>query len=146
MVSGNNKLPKNTKMFLFPVLCISNTFLSILADPSNADFWIKVIDVSTPLPFKLPFNRNGTVSKAPNTILLVRLWFSLPTFYSILRPDFGTFQPSWPPFLLLHCLLELPRLLYDSFSLLLSTSTKSGLLHVASMLWSVCMLKSQRSL
>ena len=33
-------------MFLFPVLYISNTFLSILADPSNADFWIKVIDVS----------------------------------------------------------------------------------------------------
>lgn len=51
VVSGNNKLPKNTKMFLFPVLYISNTFLSILADPSNADFWIKVIDVSTPMPF-----------------------------------------------------------------------------------------------
>ena len=58
----------NTKMFLFPILYISNTFLSILADPSNADFWIKVIDVSTPLPFKLPFSHNGTVPKAPNTI------------------------------------------------------------------------------
>ena len=32
-------------MFLFPVLYISNTFLSILADPSSADFWIKVSDV-----------------------------------------------------------------------------------------------------
>ena len=55
-------------MFLFPVLYISNTFLRILADPSSADFWIKVIDVSTPVSFKLPFNRNGTVPKAPNTI------------------------------------------------------------------------------
>ena len=50
-------------MFLFPVLYISNTFLSILANPSNADFWIKVIDVSTPIPFKLPFNvDNGHIS------------------------------------------------------------------------------------
>ena len=55
-------------MFLFPVLYISNTFLSILADPSSADFRIEVIDVSTPISFKLPFNRNGTVPKAPNTI------------------------------------------------------------------------------
>ena len=54
-------------MFLFPVLYISNTFLSILADPSSADFWIKVIDMSTPISFKLPFNRNGTVPKAPDT-------------------------------------------------------------------------------
>ena len=53
-------------MFLFPVLYISNTFISIHADPSNADFWIKVIDVPTPMPFKLPFNRNGTVRKALN--------------------------------------------------------------------------------
>ena len=68
VVSGNNKLPRNTKMFLFPVLYICNTFLSILADPSSADFWIKVIDVSSPISFKLPFNRNGIVSKAPNTI------------------------------------------------------------------------------
>ena len=68
VVSGNNKLPRNTKMFLFPVLYISNTFLSILADPSSADFRIEVIDVSTPISFKLPFNRNGTVPKAPNTI------------------------------------------------------------------------------
>ena len=63
VVSGNNKLPRNTKMFLFPVLYISNTFLSILADPSSAEFWIKVIDVSTPISFKLPVNRNGTVPK-----------------------------------------------------------------------------------
>ena len=55
-------------MFLFTVLYISNTFLSILADFSNADFWIKVIDVSTPMPFKLPFSCNGTTPKAPNTI------------------------------------------------------------------------------
>ena len=99
-------------MFLFPVLYISNTFVSILADPSSADFWFKVIDVSTPISFKLPFNRNGTVPK----IQLVRLWFSLPTFFSVLWLDFDTFQPSWPPFLLLHCLLELSRLLYDNFS------------------------------
>ena len=68
VVSGNNKLPRNTKMFLFPVLYISNTFLSILADHSSADVWIKVIDVSTPISFKLPFNRNGTVPKDSNTI------------------------------------------------------------------------------
>ena len=68
MVSGNNKLPRNTKMFLFPFLYISNTFLSILADLSSADFWIKLIDVSTPISFNLPFNRNGAVPKAPNTI------------------------------------------------------------------------------
>ena len=54
-------------MFLFPVLYISNTFLSILADSSSADFWIKVFDVSAPISFKLPFNRNGTVPKAPDT-------------------------------------------------------------------------------
>ena len=68
VMSGNSKLPRNTKMSLFPVLYISNTFLSILAYPSSADFWIKAIDVSTPLSFKLPFNRYGTFSKAPNTI------------------------------------------------------------------------------
>ena len=54
-------------MFLFLVLYISNTFLSILADPSNADFWIKLIDVFTAIPFKLPFNRNDTVPKVSNT-------------------------------------------------------------------------------
>ena len=59
-------------MFLFPVLYISNTFLSILADPSSADFWIKVTDASTPISFKLPFYRNGNVPKAPNTIGHVR--------------------------------------------------------------------------
>ena len=48
VLSGNNKLPRNTKMFLFPVPYISILF-SILADPSSADFWIKVIDVSTPI-------------------------------------------------------------------------------------------------
>ena len=37
MVSGSNKLPRNTKI-LFSVPYISNTFLRILADPSNVDF------------------------------------------------------------------------------------------------------------
>ena len=55
-------------MCCFPFPYISNTFLSILADPSSGDFWIKVIDVSAPIYFKLPFNHNGTVPKAPNTI------------------------------------------------------------------------------
>ena len=57
-------------MFLFPVLYISNTFHSILADPSSANVWIKVIDVSTPISFKVPFNRNGTVPKAPKNEFL----------------------------------------------------------------------------
>ena len=114
VVSGNNKLPSNTKMFLFPVLYISNTFLSTLADPSSADLRIKVIDVSTPISFKLPFNRNGTVPKAPNSIGMTLLFTS--HILSILWPDFDTFQPSLPTFLLLHWLLELPRLLHDSFS------------------------------
>ena len=55
-------------MFLLPVHYISNTFLSILADPSNAETCIRVVDVPTPIPFKLPFNRNGTVPKDPDTI------------------------------------------------------------------------------
>ena len=68
VVSGNNKLPRNSKMCPFPVLYISNTFPSILADPSSADFWIKVIDVSTPISLKFPFDPRNTVPKAPNTI------------------------------------------------------------------------------
>ena len=53
VVPSNNQLPRNTKMFPCPDLYISNTCLSILADPSSADFWIKVIDVSTPISFKV---------------------------------------------------------------------------------------------
>ena len=67
MVSGSNKLPRNTKIFLFPVLYISNTFLRSLADPTNADFWIKLIDASTPIPFKLPFNRYDTGFHFPHS-------------------------------------------------------------------------------
>ena len=72
-------------MFLFPVLYISNTSVSILADPSNADFWIKVIDVSTPIPFKLPFHRNGTVPKAPNTIGMTLVFTSHILLNSLAR-------------------------------------------------------------
>ena len=67
-------------MFPRPVLYISNTFLSILADPSSADFWIKVTDVFTLIFFKLPFNRNGTVPKAPNTIIIIIISFFHTTF------------------------------------------------------------------
>ena len=35
-------------MILLSVHYVSSTFLSIPADPSNADFWIKIIDVSNP--------------------------------------------------------------------------------------------------
>ena len=58
---------------------ISSTFLNILADPSNADFWIRVTDMSTPIPFKLPFNQNALFLMAP--LLLVQLWCSLHTFF-----------------------------------------------------------------
>ena len=54
-------------MIILSVHYISSTFLSNIADPSNADFWIKIIDVSTPISFKLPFNRNGTVPEVPIT-------------------------------------------------------------------------------
>ena len=66
-------------MFLFPVHYISNTFLCVLPELGNAEFWIRAFDVSTPIPFKLTSNRNGTVSKAP--LQLVQLWFSLPSFF-----------------------------------------------------------------
>ena len=72
-------------MFLFPVLYISNTFLSILADPSSTDFWIKVIDMSTPISFKLPFSRNGTVPKTPNTIGTTLVFTSYILFSSLAR-------------------------------------------------------------
>ena len=72
-------------MILLSVHYIPNTLLSILADPSNADFWIKVIDVSTSIPFKFPFNRNGTFPKPP--LQLVQLFLSLPTFFLILLHD-----------------------------------------------------------
>ena len=68
-------------MFLLPVLYISNTFLSIFADPSSADFWIKVIDVSIPISFKLPFNRNSTVPKAPNTIIIIKTIIIIYYYY-----------------------------------------------------------------
>ena len=110
VVSGNNKLPKNTKMFLFPVLYISNTFLSILADPSNADFWIKVIDVSTPMPFKLSFNGNGTVPKAPNTIGTTLVFTSHILLNSLARFwYFSTFSPSFsfdPLVVYVQCILH----------------------------------------
>ena len=51
---GQQLVAKEHQMFLFLVLYISNTYLSILADPSNADFWIKLIDVFTAIPFKVP--------------------------------------------------------------------------------------------
>ena len=69
-------------MILLSVHYISSTFLNIPADPSNADFEIKVIVVFTPIPFKLPFNRNSTSPKAPTTIGTT--WFSLPTLFLIL--------------------------------------------------------------
>ena len=68
-------------MFLFPILYISNTFLSIFADPSSADFWIKVIDVSIPISFKLPFNRNSTVPKVPNTIIIIKTIIIIYYYY-----------------------------------------------------------------
>ena len=141
VVSGNNKLPINTKMFLFPVLYISNTFLGILADPSNADFWIKVIDVSTPMPFKLPFNRNGTVPKAPNTIGRTLVFTSHILLNSLARFwYFSTFSASFSFAPLSSGIAT--SIIWQLF-LLLSTSTRSGLL---ASLWSVRMLKSQRTL
>ena len=68
MVPSNSKLPRDTKIFVLPVHYISNTCLSILAQPSNVDFWIRVIYVfKIPIPFKLPFNRNGNVPKLSTT-------------------------------------------------------------------------------
>ena len=103
-MGGNGlKLEKNCQFFQVLMLHVFYKFWSC-----NADFWIKLIEVSTPIAFKLPFIATALFLKPP--IQLVQHWFSLSTFFSILWPDFDTFQPSQTPFLLLHCPLELPRL------------------------------------
>ena len=72
-------------MILLSVHYISSTFLNILADPSNAVFWIKVTDVSTPIPFKLPFSRDGTVPKVPTTIATTLVFTSHILLNSLAR-------------------------------------------------------------
>ena len=132
MVLGNNKLPRNTKMFPCPDLYISNTFLSILADPSSADFLLLPAvqtDVSTPKSFKLPFNRNGTVLKAPNTIGTTLVFTSHILLSSLVR--FWYFSASFSFTPLSSGIAT--SIIWQLFLLLL-TSTKSCLL--ASMWWS----------
>jgi len=74
-------------MIALSVHYISSTFLSILADPSSADFWIKETDVYTPISFKLPFKLNSTVPAS--TTIGATMVFT--TFFLILWQDFGTF-------------------------------------------------------
>ena len=47
------------------ILSFLHTFLNILAEPNSGDFWMRAIDVSTPMSFRLPFNLKGTVPNAP---------------------------------------------------------------------------------
>ena len=98
--------------------------------------------MSTPISFTLPFNRHGTVPKAPNTIGTTLVFTSHILLSSLARFwYFSTFSASFSFTPLSSGIAtSIIRQLY----LLSSTSTKSGLL--ASMWWSVRTLKSQRSL
>ena len=70
----------------------------------------------------------------------MQLWFSLPIFFLILWPDLVTFQPTLPPFPLIHCLPKSRSLLYSV------SRFCPHVLNPVSMLWSVRILKSHRSL
>ena len=141
MGPSNKKLLRDTKMYILPVHhTISNTLRSILAEPNNADFWMKATDSSTLMSLRLPFRINAINTPLPPR---AQLAFSLPIFFVFLLQDFNVFC-------LLVLLFSYSSIFWNCHVYYLTAfidfvnGTKTGPL--ASMLWSVRTLKSQRSL
>ena len=80
-------------MFLFLVLYIFLIlFLVYLLIPAGQTSGLRSLMCLPLYPLSCPSIATALFLKPP--LQLVRLWFSLPTFFSILWPDFDTFQIS----------------------------------------------------